>query len=151
MVVQITLPPPNTGTHPVCIPYASASTKSNFLLSVGFFSFSIYLPFGDCMDLYCHSQTILSRKNQWFKYFKQREVKSVLQKQGGTTRVIGQNPSVEVLCSPLCCLNYREGFEFHQRLQAAMGSHDIASILLSFSWLWFWSLILEGKCCFCFS
>lgn len=101
--------------------------------------------------IYIASPKQYSAEKSWFKYFKQREVKSVLQKQVGTARAIEQNPSMEMLCSPLCYLNYREGLEFHWRLQAAMGSHDVASILLSFSWLWFWSLILEGKCCFCFS
>ena len=55
---------------------------------------------------------------------------------------------MDKLCSPLYCWNYREGLKSHWRLQPTMGSRSIASILFSCNWVCFWSLILEGKCCY---
>lgn len=53
---------PAAQEYSVCMPYASVLTKSNLLLSVGLFLVSIYLPFGDYIDLYCHSKAKLRRK-----------------------------------------------------------------------------------------
>lgn len=57
---------------------------------------------------------------------------------------------VDMLRSPLYSFNSREDVKFHWRLQPTMGSYGVAGILFLCNWVWFWSLILEGKCCYFF-
>lgn len=129
----------------LCVPYGSTLTKSDSVLSVGFLFHLI--SFRNDMNLYW------KWKNQYAKYFKQMLGPEYISETVGNNHSIKSKASgmgMGMWCSPLYCLNYREGLKFHWRFQPTMGSRSIASILFSCDRVCFWGVILEGKCCYSF-
>lgn len=102
------------------------------------------------MDLYCCPKTVLSRKICISDILNRDRSRVRYGNSWEQPQHKSKTSSMDVLCSPLSSLNYREGLKFHWRLQPTMGSHGIASILFSCNWVCFWSLILEGECCWVF-
>lgn len=120
-------------------------------ISFSGFSFIFQLTyFGDDEDLHCCPKTILSRKISVSNILNRARSRVRYRNSWEQPRHKSKTASRNTLCSPLCCFNYREGLKPHWRLQLTMGSHGIASFLLSCNWVCFWSLILEGKCCYSF-
>ena len=128
----------------ICVPCGSTLTKSGSLLPVGFLFHLI--SFRNYMNLYW------KQKNQYVKYFKQIGPEYISETVGNNHSIKSKTSGMDmgVWCSPLYCLNYREGLKFHWRFQPTMGSRSIASILFSCDRVYFWGLILEGKCCYFF-
>lgn len=120
-------------------------------ISFSGFSFIFQLTyFGDDKDLYCCPKTILSRKISVSNILNSARSRVRYRNSWEQPQHKSKTASRNTLCSPPCCFNYREGLKPHWRLQLTMGSHGIASILLSCNWVCFWSLILEGKGCYSF-